>query len=230
MADYPDWTRLIQLIGSNIMLPIDIQASYVMIPVDIQAQYVTLDIDIVAQTVGNITVDIAAQTIGNIDINLAASDITLDINIAASDITLNVDITAQTIGNLTIYVEAQSVGIYLKADWEVLQGTDYNIDGSATCNDGVLTSVVSQQATAGKTFYVCQWGFNIEANSGVKGVLYYHHNASDTVLAENGGMIGAAQSLTKPIAVEAGDYIRINLQQWSGSNVDGHASIGGYEI
>lgn len=206
--DYPDWTRLIQIIGSNIMVPLDLQAAYIMMPIDIQAQYVNLEVDIVAQTIGSIDVDIAAQTVGNIGI----------------------DIKANTLGNLVIDIEAQSIGIYLKADWEVLQGTDKNVDASASCTDGNLVQVLSQEVTATKIFYICQWGFNVEGNTGVKAVLWKYGDTTTTILAESGGQVGGAQSFSKPIAVDAGDYVRVSLQQWSGGAIVGHGSVGGYEI
>ncbi|GAH53065.1 unnamed protein product, partial [marine sediment metagenome] len=34
MGDYPDYTELINLIGSDIMMPIDIQGAYIMMPID----------------------------------------------------------------------------------------------------------------------------------------------------------------------------------------------------
>lgn len=39
MADYPDWTRLHQLIGTNIMQAVDVQGGYIMLPVDWQSQF-----------------------------------------------------------------------------------------------------------------------------------------------------------------------------------------------
>ena len=138
MSDYPDYTTLLQLIGTDIMVPIDIQGAYIMMPIDIQAQYVTLEMDIVAQTVGNISIDIAAQTIGNINIDIAASAITLDVNlksqtaninidIAASAITLdvnlksqtaniNIDIAAQTAGNLAVNITASAVTLNMNLE------------------------------------------------------------------------------------------------------------------
>ena len=74
-GDYPDYTSLMQIIGSDIMVPIDIQGAYIMMPVDLQAQYITLEIDIVAQSVGNIGIDISAQTVGDITINFNAQSI-----------------------------------------------------------------------------------------------------------------------------------------------------------
>lgn len=38
--DYPDWTDMVQLIGTDIMLAIDIQGGYIMVPVDWQSQFV----------------------------------------------------------------------------------------------------------------------------------------------------------------------------------------------
>ena len=118
MGDYPDYTDLVQLVGSDIMAPIDIQGAYIMLPVDIQAQYVTLEMDIVAQSIGNIAIDIAAQTVGNIgidikaqtlaqlNINLAASAITLNVNIQTSAVTLNVNITGSTTLDINIASQA----------------------------------------------------------------------------------------------------------------------------
>ena len=121
MADYPDYTDLMHIVGTDItipieieasvvtleinlvaaeiMMPMDIQGAYIMMPVDIQAQYLTLDIDITAQSVGNIRIDLAAQSIGNIAINIAASAITLDINIKSitGGVTFNIGTVTGTV-------------------------------------------------------------------------------------------------------------------------------------
>jgi len=207
-VDYPDWTRLIQLIGADIMMPIDVQAAYIMMPIDIQAQYVNLEVDIVAQTVGNIGIDIKAATIGNIGI----------------------DIKANTLGNLTIDIEAQSIGIYLKADWEVLQGTDKNLSGYAECPDGSATFVIDYTVVADTAFIICQWGFNLAADCGGQASLWFRHNATDARLAMTGGRMGNSQSFSKPIAVVAGDHIKLSVFQVSGAAVYGYGCVGGYEI
>ena len=62
MADYPDWSRLVQLIGSDIKVPIDVQG-----------QFITLDINILSTT-------------ADIDVNINASTIELDIDITAQHI------------------------------------------------------------------------------------------------------------------------------------------------
>ena len=150
--DYPDYTDVMQIIGSDIMVPFDIQAAYIMMPVDLQAQYVTLEIDIVAQSVGDIGIDIKAQTVGNLavniaqaitlnvditaqtidklNINLAASAITLDINIKTSAITLNVDITAQTVGNLAVNI-AQAITLNVDITAQTVGNINIDIDAQS---------------------------------------------------------------------------------------------------
>jgi hypothetical protein len=62
-GDYPDWTDLVQLIGTDIMLAIDIQGAYIMMPVDIQGQIGELNINITASEV-IVNIDIEAQSVG----------------------------------------------------------------------------------------------------------------------------------------------------------------------
>lgn len=230
MSDYPDYTELMQIIGSDIMVPMDIQGAYIMMPVDIQAQYITLDIDIVAQTVGYIGIDIKAQTIDKLDINLAASAITLDINLKTSAITLNVDITAQTVGNINFDIKAQSVGMYLQPDWQVKEGTDKNLFATASVDTGTTTKILDYPVSAGKTFYIWQWGFNIAYEGGMSSQLYYTHNATDTRLAASGGYQGGAVAFSKPIAIIAGDKIRVEVLHGAGESRTCKAHVGGYEI
>lgn len=51
-GDYPDYTELFQLIGTDIIMPVDIQAQYVALDIRIKSQEVTINIDIDAQSVG----------------------------------------------------------------------------------------------------------------------------------------------------------------------------------
>jgi len=208
MADYPDWTDLVQIVGTDIMVAVDLQAAYIMMPVDIQAQYVDLTVDIVAQTVGHITVDIAAQSAGDI----------------------TVDITAQTLSNINIQINAQAVGVYLQPDWQVKAGTDKNLVGTADVDTDTWTKVLEYVVTTGKTFYACQWGFGLELNTSVLAHLRYLHISTETNLAMNGGYMGAAQSFTKPVTVVAGDKIRVYLYHLGATLQPGHAFVGGYEV
>jgi len=213
-TDYPDWTRLMQLIGADIMMPIDIQGAYIMMPVDIQAQYITLDIDIVAQTIGNIAVDLKAQSIGNIGI----------------------DIKANTLGNLTIDVEAQSIGIYLKADWEVLQGHDKNIVGTGTevAADSYLST--TYEVTTGKTFYICGLSFSIHPHTAtdydhfIRGAFELVNQTDNLYYAYGGGESGGGISFSKPIAVPADKTVALTTYNKTNLVCDIAQSFWGYEI
>jgi len=55
MADYPDWTRLFQLAGTEITIPINIEGSDVTLPISIDAVTADLEVTITASTV---TIDI----------------------------------------------------------------------------------------------------------------------------------------------------------------------------
>jgi len=125
MADYPDYTQLFNLVGSDIMVPIDIQGAYIMLPVDIQAQWATLEISIVAQTVEFLTVDIAAQTIDKLDINLAATDITLGINITSitGGVTFNIGTVTGTV-KVNMTASAIVLDINIK---NITAGVTFNI-------------------------------------------------------------------------------------------------------
>ena len=205
-VDYPDWTRLIQLIGSNIMMPIDMQASYIMMPVDIQAQYVTLDIDIVAQTVGNIGIDIKAATVGNIGI----------------------DIKANTLGNLVVDIEAQSVGIYLKPDWEVKEGHGkaWNMSGTNKATDATITQAYTP---SGKDLYITQVSAMMFGYSDADKDL---NQVFELIIAGvyAGGNGGCQFILPNPI--KCPDGVEVNMTMYNRAN---HAcnmrlSVRGYEI
>jgi len=213
-VDYPDWTRLIQLIGSNIMLPIDIQASYVMIPVDIQAQYVTLDIDIVAQTVGNIGIDIKAASVGNIGI----------------------DIKANTLGNLTIDIEAQSVGVYYGAEWETKEGNDKFLSVVSETLESGDSAYATYTVPAGKTYYITSLSFMSLAVSSEDrdlhqtGYVYLWNQTDSTFLAHLGGDGGNGISFPSPVKVAAEKEVRLTVLNYSAHDSLMRATCGGFVI
>ncbi len=156
MADYPDWTSAVHLVGTEIMLP-----------VDIQAQYVTLGVDIVAQTVGNITIDIAAQTVGNIHVNLAASAITMNVNISSQTANINVNLAASAItisvavtGTANINITAQTVGIYGERDWAAFQNYDLLLTVTASFVQDEEKNIITYTVPSGKVLYVNDLSFS----------------------------------------------------------------------
>jgi len=214
MGDYPDWTDLVQIVGADIMVPIDIQGAYIMMPVDIQAQYVNLDIDIVAQSVGNIAIDLVAQSVGDI----------------------TVDIKAQSIEHLDIDIEAQHVGVYLQPDWTALQGKDKNFNAlTAALATGFYTSA-EYAVPEGKTLYITHiagWCFSSsDVNRDeivIMGISIYDETAGAYVFA-SGGNGGCATNLSKPIVIPEEHTVWLMSWNFSAHPCDVRVSAGGYEI
>ncbi len=212
--DYPDYTRAQQIIGSDIMVPIDIQGSYIMMPVDIQAQYVTLQIDIVAQTIGNLAVNIAANTAGNITVNIAA----------------------QSLSNLNINLNAQTVAIMYGGEWgakegngkSVIVGLSNSAYGSIAFGDYVVTT--------GKTLFVNSMSFYVYAYAAANADLpqiaaIYLYNQSDSVyLPMLGGNGGAGITFPSPIRMSSGKTLRLNLGVFANHAVIAYASWVGWEM
>lgn len=214
MADYPDYFELIQIVGADIMVPIDVQGAYIMMPVDIQAQYLTLEIDIVAQTVGNISIDLAAQTIGNLAVNISAQDL----------------------AQLTIDIDAQSVGIYLQPEWSALQGLDKNFRLHEGSKVRYATVILEYVVPAGKTFYLCGAAFSLRSGAdadgdkpqqGVLGLQYY---APVVSLCDLGGDGGGFLPFAKPLVIAAGKTLKGVVTNYSNHTCSMSVSMWGYEL
>jgi len=229
MGDYPDHTTLTQILGTEITIPISIDAVTV-----------TLDVDIVAQTVGDLniniaasditlSIDIVAQTVGDIAVNLAASDITLDINIKSAAVTLNVDITATTIGNLTIDIEAQSVAVYNPPDWASLQGDSVDLSGLVTpAAPNVEQLIATRNVTSGKTWVIYAYSIMLYDESGnIAG--YIWNDTDNVVLAAGGGCQGFSVTLPKPVRVASGKNVDLYATQYGAENGSIYGCIYGYE-
>lgn len=214
VSDYPDWTELIQIIGSDIMVPIDLQGAYIMMPVDIQAQYITLDIDIVAQTVGNLSVNVAAQTIDK----------------------LEVDITAQTVGDITIDIENQSVGLWGEAGWAALQGNDKGFRASTANAARGDDATVEYTVPAGKTLYLITFGgasYAVDAadadkQHAVEGYIY--NDTTSTYLAHIGGNLGFGISFGIPLVVPENELVKVRLFNRASFNCNIRVRALGFEI
>lgn len=211
MSDYPDWSRLVQLIGSDIMVPIDVQA-----------QYITLDINIAASAV-------------TLDINLAASAITLDVNIKTSEATIEVDIAAQTV-ELDIDITAQHVGMYLMPDWSAKEGDDKNFyaaDDTMAPND---ETHFAHPVPADKTLYItgASWKMVAAAVADYDHFLYFagqlYESGGPSYLCETGGVGGSIASFTKPLVIAGGDTFWGFVRNRSNINCRGRVNAWGYEI
>lgn len=251
MGDYPDYTDIMQIIGSDIMVPMDIQAAYIMMPIDLQAayiqmpvdiqsQYVTLDIniktsealvnvDIAAQAVGNIGIDIKAQTVGNINVDIAAQTVgNLAVNIAEA-VTLNIDITAQTIADLKINIDAQNVGVYLQPEWSAKRDEDKVI---RRVNDGYTDYPVPGT----KTLYIGSLSFHLAASVGADadknqiGAVELTDQTAGLIIASVGGNGGGAVTFATPLIIPGGHTARLSLFDLTNHDTVGRATAVGYEI
>jgi len=247
MADYADWTESIELLGTEIQVPIDIQGAFIQMPIDIQGQYITLEMDIVAQSVGNIGIDIKAQTIGNISVNIAASAVTMNVAIQSSAVTLNVNISSQTAninvniaaqaGNVTINVAAQSVGVYLQPEWAAKSGIDKDFQGEADFAAGAANTYTVYTVPANKAFFVNQVGLIDLLNTSNQ---TFAPPLSLSLAAYNGdtyywkagasGAGGGVSNLVKPAYFAAGLQVRVRLANPSSIAARLCYFISGYEV
>jgi len=214
MADYADWTESIELLGSEIMVPFDVQGAYIQVPMDLQGALIQMPVDIQGQY---ITLDINIESV--------AADVTLNVNITASAVTINMDI------------KAQSVGIQLNPEWQVVQGTHKRLaaGGSNVAFGDSVTA--SYTVTAGKKLYITEFSgsnFITESATGanrVQGFFADIYNATTaTRLFSVGGSWGFAISFSQPKVVPAGQQVQVRIWQYGYAVNNVQAELIGYEV
>ncbi len=149
MADYPDWTSAIELLGSEIQVPIDVQGAYIQMPIDIQGQYITLDINIAASAI-TLNVAIASSAV-TLNVNISSTTAALSVNLTASAITLNISITAQT------------VAIRSQGEFSAQAGADLTYQCSGSNKTYGQGATVTHTVPAGKTLYITSASMGIWA-------------------------------------------------------------------
>jgi len=113
----PDWYDQVVLVGSDITVPISIQASSVVIDVNITSA-VTLDVNITGSTVtidvnitgSSVTLDVNITGSVTLDVNIKSQSVTIDVNIKSQEITLNVNITGSTV-TIDVNIKSQDVDL-----------------------------------------------------------------------------------------------------------------------
>lgn len=213
-SDYPDYTDVMQIIGSDIMVPFDIQGAYIMMPVDIQAQYVNVEVDIVAQTVGNIGIDIKAATIG----------------------TIAIDIKTATIGNLTIDIEAQSVGVYMQPEWAALQGTDKSFYASTDSAEWNGYAEDTWDVVGGDNLYITAFGASciphgfVDEDKTMIFVVDIGDIETGGEMLHQGGNYGCSLSLSKPLVIPVGHTFSVKITRKGTGVADIKVSAHGYLV
>jgi hypothetical protein len=214
MSDYPDYTSLLQIVGSDIMVPIDLQGAYIMMPVDIQAQYVTLNIDIVAQSIGAI----------NINLTSISGGITLNVNLTASSVTINISIAAQ------------QVAILDQPTWSAINAQDKNIITVGSDLGYAETAYTDYQVTAGKTLFLCGMSFSViasavgDAEKPQYANVYLRNQTDGVDLAYLGGDCGGSVIFQKPVKVVATKHVRAWCVCACNHDVNIILTTWGYEI
>jgi len=212
MGDYPDYTSLMQIIGTDITLPIDIKAV----------------------TVAHIDVDIAAQSVGNIAVAIAASTVTLNVAIASSAVTLNVDVKAQTLTDFKITVNAQNVGVYLQPEWAALQGIDKNFIGIATNKAWEESVEVTYTVPAGKTLYITSVGgssyASAQANADLNQICRIGLAFGIITLCQLGGNSGCGLTFSKPYSIAGGQTMSLWIVNEANHITNLRVFANGYEV
>ncbi|OGO08505.1 MAG: hypothetical protein A2Y61_03980 [Chloroflexi bacterium RBG_13_60_13] len=189
MGDYPDWTRLFYLTGTDITIPISIDAVTVILPISIDAVTVTLDI------------------------NIVASDITMPVSIEASTVTLDVSISAATV-TIDINFSDQSVAVFDAAKWFAHQAQQYVFVGTGNAADDGGVLLATYTVAAGKNFYVCGLSYGIQDADGAPKYMMARIDRAATDILYAGSAVGGFLILDMPLRFVAGQTINYRVWQY----------------
>ncbi len=140
MADFPDWVSLFRLQGTEVTVPIDIQAVTVTVPISIQSQVANLNVNLAASAV-TLNVNIAASAV---TLNVSVQNASINVAITASSVTLNVNLTSSSI-TLNVSVQNASINVSITGSSVTLNTNIANFT-SATDVDIRIASQVGNVA------------------------------------------------------------------------------------
>lgn len=220
MADYPDWTAAIELLGSEIQVPIDVQGAYIQMPIDIQGQYITLDINIAASAI-TLNVAIASSAV-TLNVNISSTTAALSVNLTASAITLNISITAQT------------VAIRSQGEFSAQAGADLTYQCSGSNKTYGQGATVTHTVTAGKTLYITSASMGIWAYAAAGADLPQHGmleiKGDATIILDDGGDGGFGVAFPTPLKFAAGVVFSLGVYCMANHACNISATANGYEI
>ena len=131
---------------------------------------------------------------------------------------------------LPLDFQDQYVGVHTEAEFETKQAKDKNLSGADTVPDSTYTGMIDYTVPAGKTLYICQWGANVRADTGIIGSLAQVVDSFVTIKALDGGTAGYAISFTRPIAFAAGVHCVVAIMHFAGADKICDAFAMGYEL
>ena len=206
MPDYPDWQQIFRLVGSDITINVNIEASAVTLPVNITGA-ITLDVDITAQSVGN-----------------------LSVNLAASAITLNVNLAAQS-ANISISFADQSVAVFDAAKWFAHQAQQIYLNGTVYLENNHTGIAITRTVPAGKVFFITGVGCVADAASAIPESTSVQIRVDAAIMVRLGSVAGLGVIFDTPIRVTAGKVVDVRVWWWSPTAgwCDTEASLWGYD-
>ena len=199
--DYPDWTRLFHLVGTDITIPINIEASAV-----------TLDVNLVASAV-------------TIDVNIIAAAVTLPVSIDAATVTLDVNLTAAT-ATIDINFSDQSVAVFDAAKWFAHNAAQVFIMGSVTVDSGHEYVCCTRTVPSGKVMFVTGFGYGERSDTYFTKLILGQMRIDGSVTAVLGSEIGHGITLDTPIRVTAGQIV--DLMVWAAGQTGSVSIYGGF--
>jgi hypothetical protein len=200
MADYADWTESIELLGSEIMLPIDVQGAVIMLPLDIQGATIMMPVDLQGQTVD------------------------LDINIVAQTVDVTINITAQTVA-----IKSQGEWSPQQGQQKYFQASAGNIAYSYGANTYYTVPTGKTLYLTHLTFG-CWAYAAADGDKDQIAYCHIRNHTDDTILAALGGSGGGSVSFPTPLKVSAGKLLDLTIINYANHAVNVWASCGGYEI
>lgn len=185
-TDYPDWTRLFHLVGTDITIPINITASDV-----------TLNVNLVATEVA-------------LDVTITAVDVTLPVSIDAVTVTLDVNVVAQA-ANFTIEFADQSVAVFDAAKWFAHNAAQVFVTGYASVVKDASATVCSRLVPAGKVFFIAGCGYAVYGMGALPWGSYILLQVAAPVIGRWGSITGLAVIFDVPIRAVAGETVYCTL-------------------
>jgi len=201
--DYPDWTRLFHLVGTDITIPINIEASAVTLPISIDAATVA------------------------IDVNLVASEVTMPVSIDAATVTIDVNLTASTV-TIDINFSDQSVAVFDAAKWFAMKALQWGVIGGGSTPAGDFATV-SRTTPANKTAYLCGIAVGYQSVSAAAQIFFTLSVAGVSACA-GGFNSGGSITFDAPFRIPTGQVVILYVWNNTGSTNLTYGSIWGYDI
>jgi len=202
MPDFPDYTRLFHLVGTEITIPINIEASDVTLDVNIASADVRLLVTI-------------TSTWAALDVNIEAADVTLDVSITASEVTIDFNFADQ------------SVAVFDAAKWFAHEAQQVFVAGSGSQSSGSWELVASREVPGDRSYFltvVCI-GYSGAVNANVQ----FYLVIGGTAVIRSGGVNGKGLQFDTPIRLDGAAYVELYGCQWSGDAATVVGAFGGYD-